>query len=113
MKDWLTYENARNKSNAALYVRLLRRAFADKADLQVMIGHHLTIEYEGRLETEDEIPSADTMMFDHDIMKKAFGDMHRQIMAELALVPCDRRDAMLTMLLDHVEGKHDIHPSVP
>lgn len=105
MKDWLTTEMARNHERAALYTRLLRRAFGELKDLQVMIGHHLTIEYEGRLETEDEIPSADTMIFDHEIMGRAFGDRAKMIMMDLAISPANggQRDARLELWLSKEE----------
>lgn len=102
MKDWLTTEIERNKRNGEMFTGLLRKAFSDKKDLEVIIAHHLTIEYEGKLATVDEIPSADTMLFDHDIMKAVFGVKYRHVMSQLAVMPVDggARDELLKYFLE-------------
>jgi len=92
VKDYLEYENARNKAHAELYAKLLKKAFGD---CEVMIGHHLTFEFRGELSTENEIPSADTMMFCHELMGKVFGDKAGLVMRSLALVPASGRDELL------------------
>lgn len=99
MKDYLEYENARNKAHAELYAKLLKKAFGD---CEVMIGHHLTFEFRGELSTENEIPSADTMMFCHELMGKVFGDNAMRIMRSLALVPAGERDALLAKFFEKV-----------
>lgn len=102
MKDYLGFENARNKAHAAVYADLMRRAFAgdDQASCAVLIGHHLTFELGGDLDTENEIPSADCLMFDHDIMYKVFGPNALSIMQHLATVPVEKRDDMLKHFLE-------------
>lgn len=92
IKDFLGSENARNKRHAALYSAILKAAIG-KCD--VLIGHHLTFEINGDLETENEIPSADCLMFDHGIMGAVFGDRAVAIMQHLAATPCDSRDEVL------------------
>lgn len=107
IKDYLGFENERNKKHAALYERLIKLAFK-RDDVAVLIGHHLTFEMDvdgdGKLdiETMNEIPSADTLMFDHDLMRAVFGDRCYPIMRELASVPCDRRDNLLKFHLDRL-----------
>lgn len=92
-KDYLTFENERNKRYAWLYRDLVQHAFG--GDWQTLVGHHVLYQQGSNLETEGEIPSADTLMFDHDIMHAVFGRDCIEIMRELASVPCDQRDALL------------------
>ena len=93
MKDYLSYENQRNKRNAKLYTDIIKAAFGEEC--QVLIGHHLTFEQGGDLNTENEIPSADTLMFDHEIMRKIFGERAKSIMMKLAEKPVEERDEYL------------------
>ncbi len=93
MKDYLGSENARNKQHAALYTAMMKAAFGSNA--AVLIGHHLTFELNGDIATENEIPSADTMIFDHDVMGAIFGARSIAIMQELAATPVEQRDALL------------------
>jgi hypothetical protein len=95
LKDWLSCENARNKQFAGLYVAIMKKAFRVKAEPEVLIGHHLTFELDGDLNTENEIPSADCLMFDHYIMGQVFGDQAISIMQHLAATPCESRDGVL------------------
>lgn len=119
MKDFLGFENARNKRNAGMYERLLKQALHNlrnfRSDLpytstvSVLIGHHITFELDGDLGTENEIPSADCLMFDHELMGAVFGDEAVEIMVMLASVPCDERDAMLGRYLDRLkDGKYPV-----
>jgi hypothetical protein len=103
MKDYLGYENARNKAHAGLYVAIMRAAFG--ADCEVLIGHHLTFEQGGKLETENEIPSADCLMFDHEVMKRVFGSNAFNIMRALASVPAEKRDSVLQTEFDAIQVK--------
>src|SRR6266404_628306 len=94
VKDYLSSENNRNREHAQLFADMIKRAFGPDG-VQVIIGHHLTFESEGNLETENEIPSADTLMFCHDLMYRVFGGRAQYIMQELASVPTDQRDKLL------------------
>lgn len=101
MKDFLGYENARNKRNADLYERLIKLAIGKDVKCAVLIGHHLTFELNGDLETENEIPSADCLMFDHELMTAVFGrEKAIDTMRTLATLPCEARDNALRLLLD-------------
>lgn len=93
MKDYLGFENARNKTHAELYVKLVKRAFGPDAD--VLIGHHLCFELGGEISTENEIPSADTLIFDHEVMTAVFGDRALSIMNHLSTIPAESRDEVL------------------
>ena len=92
-KDYLTYENERNRKHAALYESLLKRALG--ANWVVLTGHHFLYERGGDVNTEGEVPSADTVIFDHDIMQAVFGKHCISIMQRLAAVPTDQRDSVL------------------
>lgn len=105
VKDWLGYEQSRNKAHAALYERMLRLCFGESTALAVLVGHHIGFEFDSDLSTENEIPSADTLIFDHYIMERVFGSKYVAIMAELASIPCDRRDSRLQHHLDMHYGK--------
>jgi hypothetical protein len=102
-KDWLGFENNRNKRNAALYERLIKRAIGAE-HVAVLIGHHLTFEINGDLSTENEVPSADCLMFDHFLMGRVFGKHALNIMRNLASVDCEARDTMLDGYLRMAEA---------
>lgn len=104
IKDYFSAEVDRNHKNSGLYVRILKIAFGDQDD--EMIGHHLSFQEHGKIDTLNEIPSADTMIFDHDIMGRVFGRYAPKIMAALALVPVDggQRDSLLQSYLNSRES---------
>jgi hypothetical protein len=97
MKDYLEAENARNRRHAALYEQLIKRAYGE---CQVMVGHHIGMEFAGDLQTENEIPSADTLLFDHPLMVACFGDHAVQMMQDLAAVPCEQREVLLERMME-------------
>lgn len=89
--DYLTWENNRNARNAKLYTDIINVAFG-KVD--VIVGHHLTFEQHGNIKTENEVPSADTLLFDTNVAQRVFGEHWKAMLHELALTPCEARDAM-------------------
>lgn len=92
-KDYLGSENARNKHHAALYLDLMQTALGD--GYQVNIGHHLSFHPQGDFENENEIPSADTLIFDHVLMGRVFGQHAKEVMIQCVAVPCEERDDVL------------------
>ena len=98
MKDFLGFENARNKLNAELYTRILKIAYPDQTD--VLVGHHLCFEKHGDIQTENEIPSADTLIFDHEIMRAVFPNDWREVLGALARESAETRDDLLKRLVD-------------
>lgn len=103
MKDYLGFENARNKQHAAVYTQLMKMGLEDKGhSVAILIGHHLTFEVDSDLQTENEIPSADCLMFDHDIMTRVFGKGAIPLMQRLASLPCEERDFLLEEALENV-----------
>jgi hypothetical protein len=95
-KDYLGFENARNKQFAKLFEDMIRAAYGHNND--VLIGHHLTFEQHGNIATENEIPAADTLIFDHELMGRVFGPKMYEVIHELAMLPVERRDARLSEL---------------
>lgn len=96
IKDYLGSENARNKKYARLYTDLIKRAFGPDQD--VLIGHHITFEEHGNIETENEIPAADTLLFCHTVMRRVFGDaLAYSLMQRMAVIPADsgEREALV------------------
>lgn len=95
-KYWLAWENERNVQHGPVFIELIRRAFA--VDEVVMVGHHFVFEPKAAMQHLDltklnEIPSADTLLFDHEIMSEVFGPADAiDIMVALARLPAAKRD---------------------
>jgi|ERR1700721_2747195 len=102
IEDFLTQENVRNKHNAVLYTAMIKIAYPG---VEVLIGHHLTFEVPGNLKTENEIPSADTMIFDYHTMEAIFGSDALELMGDLAQCSVPKRDQMLHMVFTRRYGE--------
>lgn len=90
--DYLGYENHRNAVHAQLYTDIVNEAFGKE---DVIVGHHITFERHGDIKTENEIPSADTLLFDVDVATRLFGDhFAKDLLQRLALTPVEKRDAV-------------------
>ena len=95
------YENDRNAANAALYKAILREVYGVQ---DVIIAHHLVFVTEERradgfaYQIVEEIPAADTLIFDHDIARKLWGLRWRDVLTRLALEPVATRDKLLADL---------------
>lgn len=101
-KDYLSYENDRNRQHAQLYVDIVKDALG--CEWAVLVGHHILYEKDGNVETEGEIPSADTLMFDHEIMTAVFGSDAIPLMQELVAVPASERDAILAQRYEEIRA---------
>lgn len=99
------WENKRNKTSGDLFERIIIEATGAS---KVIIAHHLTYVAEGfgtdedgrqyPIEVVEELPSADTLIFDHVIARKIWGVRWREMLKELALEPVETRDALLARL---------------
>lgn len=95
------YENARNAASSDLFKRIIREVFGAK---DVIIAHHLTYARDDKdhtgfaYETIEEIPSADTLIFDHEIAKTIWGEAWQANLVKLVLEPCESRDDLLAQL---------------
>ena len=95
-----SYENDRNAENADLYKAIIREAHGVK---DVIIAHHLvyvTTEKRDGFEYQivEEVPSADTLIFDHHCAEKIWGPGFRDVLVKLALEPVETRDKLLADL---------------
>lgn len=79
---YLSGEGKRNRANADLYQAMLQIAWGDGCS--VITGHHVSFLFDGDLSTEDEIPSADSLLFDHDVMSCLFPADYIDIMRQIA-----------------------------
>ena len=97
-KYWLQFENDRNTHHGQIFIDLIKRAF--RTDEVVMVGHHFVFEPQEAMQKLDltqlnEIPSADTLLFDHEIMTAVFGERAIPLMVEMAKVDCRARDEII------------------
>lgn len=117
IKSYFKTEAARNRDNAELFEKMVRIAFGDY--LAVIVGHHITFEDtrgapKDNIATENEIPSADTLLFDHDIMTAVFGDEALTIMQTLATLKPGYREAYVVeymRMYQHPKSAHAPQPS--
>lgn len=93
IKEYLGEESVRNRNNGQLFTALVREAYG--CDHAVLIGHHICFQRGSDISTENEIPSADSLIFDHTIMGNVFGTQAVPIMQRLAALDCDNRDQRL------------------
>lgn len=95
-----------------LYQRFLRKAFGDEHDI-VLVGHHFLVMPQTNNPEEDlkhlnEIPSADTALFDHELMGAVFGETAIQLMQRLASVPCQDREPILERALEKLDEGSEV-----
>lgn len=97
------YENDRNGEHSALFKAIIRECFGVK---DVICGHHLVYQIEEKREDGftytfvEEIPSADTLIFDHDVAKKLWGTDYLHNLIALACEPVETRDRLLKELYE-------------
>lgn len=95
------YENHRNRDNSEVFKAIIREAFGVT---DVICGHHLVYQIEEKRDDGfvytmvEEVPSADTLIFDHDVACKIWGESFKTVLVRLALEPIASRDALLSKL---------------
>jgi hypothetical protein len=95
------YENDRNSENHDLYKAIIREVFGVT---DVICGHHLVYQIEEKRADGftytyvQEIPSADALIFDHDVARKLWGPGFMTNLVHLACEPVATRDKMLAAL---------------
>lgn len=109
-----TYENDRNGKSNQLFKDVIREAYGVT---DVICAHHLTfviadVHKDGfAYQTVEEIPSADTLIFDHYIAAKIFGLRdYKCILMRLALEPIATRDELYSQLYYGRAKLHDVSP---
>lgn len=101
MRD-IRVEDQRNQDAHRTFIRFFHRAFGK--DCKIVVAHHLVIIPAG--ETPLEIPSADTLWFDHDLMGKVFGkDDAETLMQALAARRPESRESFVSFMLDALDIK--------
>lgn len=98
------YENDRNADSKKLFKDILREVYGNGADMDVIIGHHIIyVQRETRpdgftYEVVQEVPSADALIFCHDVARKLWGDGFKSVLTQLATEPETSRDDLLATL---------------
>lgn len=96
-----TYENDRNAAASSLFKDIIREVYGVQ---DVIIAHHLVyVKEETRsdgfsYQIVEEVPSADALIFDHDVACKIWGENWKDVLTKLALVPIKERDTLLSTL---------------
>lgn len=102
-KDYLVYENQRNHDNHKIFQRFLQAALGEQK-IEVLVAHHIVytvLDANGDAVGEpNEIPSADTLLFDPDLMTAVFGEKARAIMMTLCHRTPDLREKVLEDFLN-------------
>jgi hypothetical protein len=96
-KDFLVYENQRNKKNAVKLKEVITKVFGEQES--VVIAHHICY---GSIEDSTEIPAIDTLYFDHDVMGQLFGENSLMVMVKLAKTAVPDRDDVFKNFFDTV-----------
>lgn len=100
------YENHRNTRSRDVIKAIIREAFGAG---DVIVAHHLTYVVDEQrtddaYEVVEEIPSFDTLIFDHQAAVKIWGIDFRNVLSELAQLPTEQRDQRLAQLY-YARGK--------
>lgn len=98
IEEYISTEIARNKAHGKLFAAIMRIAFGNDDD--VSIGHHLSFQPHGDIDSLNEVPSADTLIFDHKVMTAVFGSNAVRVMQRICSFPADSRDGELQRLFD-------------
>lgn len=94
------YENHRNAGSRDVIKAIIREVYGAG---DVIVAHHLTYVVDeqrddGSYENVEEIPSFDTLIFDHTVAHKIWGEDWTGVLTELALLPVPQRDQRLAVL---------------
>lgn len=94
---WLGSEATRNRSMAPVYTAIIKRAYG--CDFAVLIGHHLCYQQGSDIMTEDEVPAADSLIFNVPMMAAVFGEADAlALLPQLAVLSRAERDELLTLV---------------
>lgn len=102
------YENTRNEVHADLYKAIIREVYGVT---DVIVAHHIVFVREDKRSDGFsytlviEVPSADTLIFDHDVAAKLWPRTWQEKLPMLALAPIEKRDELLKAYFDNrVQG---------
>lgn len=92
-------ENKRNRAGADVFAAIIREAFNVE---DVICGHHIIYEQAQKANNgfvyhdPQEIPSADALIFNHDVARKIWGEAdYMSALKRLVCEPIETRDALL------------------
>lgn len=108
---YLSGEGKRNRANADLFQAMLLIAWGEGCS--VITGHHVSFLFDGDLSTEDEIPSADCLLFDHDVMGTLFPGDYQEIMATIAPLGRYERENVVRRLMIARHPECGLSPAEP
>lgn len=105
-KVYQPYENDRNMGQEALIEDIVREVFGAR---KCIVGHHIVFQVDELRHDEklghtytypvtQEMPCMDSLIFDHHVAAKVWGDDFRDILAALAVLDVEARDARLKAL---------------
>lgn len=108
------YENDRNSDCRDCFKDTIREAFGVQ---DVIIAHHLTyVRVEKRdgfdYQVVEEIPSADALIFDHEIAQRLWGASWQHCLTLLALEPVETRDELFARMYYAREDKGASHAHI-
>lgn len=97
-KDFLQFENQRNHDDHITFNRFLQKAVGP---CEVLVAHHIVFLVGD--EEPNEIPSADALMFNPELMGAVFGEKAMGIMLTLAHRIPELRGKVLKDFLDALD----------
>jgi hypothetical protein len=107
IKSFLSTEGKRNRANADLYLSILQIAYPGEV-LDVIVGHHICFEFDKDIATENEIPAADTLLFDHEIMGRVFGkDKALAHMVHMVKLDAGQREDYIRLEVNRIKARGD------
>lgn len=100
LPEYLKLEQARNLAATRIFHRFLHRAVGQ---CEILVAHHIVFELPGG--EPNEIPSADTLLFNPLLMGRVFGQEAPMIMSVLAHREPEIREQVLKDYLDALDVK--------
>lgn len=108
--DILENENQRNHDCHKIIEKFLRMA-TGQPELEILVAHHIVFELPD--EDTNEIPSTDTLMFNHELMSAVFAENAQEIMVTLVKLPVAERGAALDGFLNMALAKRKFFDETP
>lgn len=102
LQDWISSEIERNKKYAGLFERLVKRACGENCD--VLVGHHIVIERHGDIQSETEIPSADSLLFNRELMHAVFGPLTDPLLDIIVTLGPGHREQVVQEWLNSIDS---------
>ena len=95
-------EDNRNRDHAELWEAMIKCAYPEVTG--VGCGHHIMFKRPDRI-APDEYPSADCLIFDHEVARAIWGHDYKFTLSRLAMEPPETRDVMVRKLFEEAKAK--------